>query len=50
MKSAVGSFELKTPCHRAENFEPQVIKKHQTQLADALERKVLALFSLGNSY
>ena len=50
MKSAVGSFELKTPRDRAGHFEPQVIKKHQTQLTDELERKVLALFALGNSY
>ena len=50
MKSAVGSFELKTPRDRAGHFEPQVIKKHQAQLTDELERKVLALFALGNSY
>ena len=26
------------------------MKKHQTQLTDELERKIIALFSLGNSY
>ena len=35
---------------RAGSFKPQVVKKHQTQLTDELERKVLALFALGNSY
>lgn len=50
MKTPVGSFELKIPRDRAGHFEPQVVKKHQTQLTDELERKVLALFPLGNSY
>ena len=50
MKSAVGSFDLNTPRDRAGNFEPQIVKKHQTQLTDELERKVLALYALGNSY
>jgi len=50
MKSAVGSFDLNTPRDRAGSFEPQVVKKHQTQLTDELERKVLALYALGNSY
>ena len=50
MKSAAGSFELETPRDRAGNFEPQVVKKHQTHLTDELERKILALFVLGTSY
>ena len=50
MKSAAGSFELETPRDRAGNFEPQVVKKHQTHLTDELERKILALFALGSSY
>jgi transposase-like protein len=50
MKGPVGSFELKTPRDRSSTFEPQLIKKHQTHLTDELERKVIALFALGNSY
>lgn len=50
MKSPVGEFELKTPRDRACTFEPKIVKKHQTQLTDELERKVIALFALGNSY
>ena len=50
MKSPAGEFELKTPRDRASTFEPQIIKKHQTHLTDELERKVIALFALGNSY
>lgn len=50
MKSAAGSFELKTPRDRDGTFEPQLIKKHQTHLTDDLDRKIIALFGLGNSY
>ena len=50
MKSPAGNFELEAPRDRAGTFEPQIVKKNQTQLTDELERKVLALFALGNSY
>lgn len=50
VKSLAGSFELHTPRDRAGTFEPQLVKKHQTQLTDDMERKILALFSLGTSY
>ena len=50
MKSPAGSFELSTPRDRAGTFEPQLVKKHQTHLTDELERKIIALFSLGTSY
>lgn len=50
MKSASGEFELNTPRDRAGTFEPQLVKKHQTHLTDELDRKVIALFALGNSY
>jgi len=50
LKGPTGSFELNTPRDRAGTFEPQLVKKHQTQLTDELEHKVLALYALGNSY
>ena len=50
IKTANGSFELDAPRDRAGSFEPQLIKKHQTHLTDELERKVISLFALGNSY
>lgn len=50
MKGPAGSFELQTPRDRSGSFDPQIVKKHQTQLTDELERKVIALFALGNSY
>jgi len=50
VKTLSGSFELETPRDRANIFEPQLVKKHQTQLTDELERKIIALFALGTSY
>ena len=50
VKSPIGNFELNTPRDRAGTFEPQLIKKHQTQLTDEMERKIIGLFSLGSSY
>lgn len=50
IKSPSGSFELETPRDRSGTFEPQLVKKHQTFLNDEIERKVLSLFALGNSY
>lgn len=50
IKSPSGSFELETPRDRSGTFEPQLVKKHQTHLTDEIERKVLSLYALGNSY
>lgn len=50
MKTGAGSFTLDTPRDRSGTFEPQIVKKHQTQLTDDLERKILALYAHGNSY
>lgn len=37
VKSPAGEFELATPRDRAGSFEPQLVKKHQTQLTDDLD-------------
>lgn len=50
VKTPTGSFELDTPRDRDGSFEPQLVKKHQTHLTDEMERKIVALFSLGTSY
>lgn len=50
VKSKYGSFELETPRDRANNFEPQLIKKRQTVINNEIDDKILALYSLGNSY
>jgi transposase-like protein len=50
VKSTSGSFELETPRDRAGNFEPQIVKKHQTTISDEIETKILSLYGLGMSY
>lgn len=47
---SAGSFELETPRDRDGSFEPEIVKKRQTVLNDALDEKVLGLFGLGMSY
>ena len=47
---SAGSFELETPRDREGSFEPEVVRKRQTVLNDALDEKILGLFSLGMSY
>ena len=50
IKTGSGSFELNAPRDREGTFEPQLIKKHQTQLTPEIDRKILSLFSHGMSY
>ena len=50
IKTGNGSFELDTPRDRSGTFEPQLIKKNQTQLTPEIDHKILSLFGLGMSY
>ena len=50
MRTEHGEFLLKTPRDRNGSFTPQVVKKSQTHMSDEIEKKMLSLFSLGNSY
>lgn len=50
VKTSSGSFELDTPRDRAGTFEPQLVKKNQTQLTDEIDSKILSMFALGMSY
>ena len=50
IKTGSGSFELNAPRDRSGTFEPQLIKKNQTQLTPEIDRKILSLFSHGMSY
>jgi len=49
VKSSVGSFEISTPTDRNSSFEPVLIKKRQTILADNLSDKIIGLYGLGMS-
>ena len=49
IKSSLGSFEIQTPTDRKSDFEPELIKKRQTILADNLSEKIIGLYGLGMS-
>ncbi len=49
IKSSSGPLEISTPQDRQSNFDPQLIKKRQTILADSLESKILGLYGKGMS-
>ena len=49
VKSSSGSIEIETPQDRQSTFEPQIIKKRETVLADSLQDKVIGLYGLGMS-
>ena len=49
VKSFDGSFELETPRDRDSTFEPDIVKKRETILADNLESKIIGLYGLGMS-
>ena len=49
LKSSDGSFELETPRDRESNFNPEIVKKRETILADNLEKKIIGMYGLGMS-
>ena len=50
VKSVVGSFELETPRERNGEYEPVLVKKHQTKLTPEIDNRILSLYSHGMSY
>ena len=50
LHTSSGSFELFTPRDRNGSFEPQVVKKRQTNLHPELETKILSTFANGMSH
>lgn len=50
IKSSSGSFVIETPQDRHSSFEPELVKKRQTILAESLEEKIIGLYGLGMSY
>lgn len=50
MKSEHGEFILETPRDRNGSFSPQIVEKQQTFLGDALQEKIISMYSTGMSY
>lgn len=49
LKTNSGTLQLSTPRDRAGTFEPELVKKRQTILADSLEERILGMYGLGMS-
>ena len=49
VKTADGSFELNTPRDRNSDFEPQMVRKRETIIAESLEKKIIGMYGLGMS-
>ena len=49
IKSSAGSFTIETPQDRLSTFEPELVRKRQTILAESLEDKIIGLYGLGMS-
>lgn len=49
IKTTDGTIPIETPRDRNSDFEPQLISKRETIMADSLEKKILGLYGLGMS-
>src|SRR5690554_2921549 len=44
VRTSDGTIELETPRDRSSSFDPQVVRKRETILADSLEKKILGMY------
>jgi Transposase and inactivated derivatives len=49
LKTADGTIDLETPRDRTSSFEPQIIRKRETILAESLESKIISMYGHGMS-
>ena len=49
LKTSSGNIEVTTPRDRLGTFEPEMVKKRETIMAQSLEDKIIGLYSLGTS-
>ena len=50
LKTRSGTLTINTPRDRSSSFEPEIIKKRETILAESLEQKILGMYGLGMSF
>jgi putative transposase len=49
LKTSSGNLEINTPRDRLGSFKPEIVKKWETIMAQKLEDRIIALYSLGTS-
>ncbi len=47
LKTSFGEVEVSVPCDRKGEFEPQLLKKHQTSIGQDIEEKILSMYAKG---
>lgn len=47
LRSSVGEVEISVPRDRKGEFDPQLVKKHQTSLSGDIEEKILSMYAKG---
>ena len=50
IKTSEGEFAIATPQDRQSSFDPQIVRKRETILADNLAPKIIGLYGLGMSF
>lgn len=50
LKTAEGPLELSTPRDRTSDFDPQIVRKRETILAESLESKIIGMYGRGMSF
>ncbi len=50
LQTSDGPVELETSRDRHATFEPEIVKKRETVLADTLEKKIVGMYGLGMSF
>mgnify|MGYP002631827010 CR=1 FL=1 len=49
IRTSSGTISVETPRDRASSFEPELIRKRETILAESLESKIIGMYGLGMS-
>ncbi len=47
LKSSFGEIEIDTPRDRKSEFEPELVKKHQTSISQDIEEKIISMYAKG---
>lgn len=49
VRTCSGTITVETPRDRSSTFEPELIRKRETNLAESLEHKIIGMYGLGMS-
>ena len=49
IKTSAGTISIQTPRDRNSTFEPEIVRKRETILAESLESKIIGMYGLGMS-